>query len=113
MPKLKGIDVCKQLRSEHISMPIIFLTAKDTIERLKSGANDYIKKPFNFEELFARIKTYLRLCYKIDEVLHLGDLSLNMSKYKVLKSENPINLTDKEFNFLAHLVRHKEPVCTR
>jgi DNA-binding response OmpR family regulator len=117
MPKLKGIDVCKQLRSEHISIPIIFLTAKDTvedtIEGLKSGANDYIKKPFNFEELLARIETHLRLYYKIDEVLHLGDLSLNMSKHQVLKSEKPINLTDKEFNFLAHLVRHKGQVCTR
>ncbi|PKG42990.1 response regulator transcription factor [Psychroflexus sp. MES1-P1E] len=117
MPKVKGIDVCKQLRSEHISIPIIFLTAKDTIEDtiegLKSGANDYIKKPFNFKELLARIETHLRLYYKIDEVLYLGDLSLNISKRLVLKSEKPITLTDKEFNFLAHLVRHKGQVCTR
>jgi DNA-binding response OmpR family regulator len=117
MPKLKGIDVCKQLRNEHISTPIIFLTAKDTvedtIEGLKSGANDYIKKPFNFEELLARIETQLRTYYKIDEILTLGDLSISMSKRQVSKSDKPVALTDKEFKFLAYLIRHKGEVCSR
>ena len=117
MPKLKGIDVCRELRKDHISTPIIFLTAKDTvedtIEGLKSGANDYIKKPFNFEELLARIEAHLRMYFKIDEILILGDLSVNMSKHQVLKSNNPIDLTDKEFKFLAYLIRHKGEVCSR
>jgi DNA-binding response OmpR family regulator len=117
MPKLKGIEVCKQLRSEHISTPIIFLTAKDsiedTIEGLKSGANDYIKKPFNFDELLARIETHLRLHYKIDDILQLGKISLNISKHKVLEKGEEISLTDKEFNFLAHLMRNKGQVCDR
>ena len=117
MPKLKGIEVCKQLRSEHISTPIIFFTAKDsiedTIEGLKSGANDYIKKPFNFDELLARIETHLRLHYKIDDILQLGKISLNISKHKVLEKGEEISLTDKEFNFLAHLMRNKGQVCDR
>ena len=117
MPKLKGIDVCKQLRADLIKIPIIFLTAKDTIEDtiegLKSGANDYIKKPFNFDELLARIETHLRLHYKIDDILQLGKISLNISKHKVLEKGEEISLTDKEFNFLAHLMRNKGQVCDR
>ena len=117
MPTLKGIDVCKQLRAEHITTPIIFLTAKDTvedtIEGLKSGANDYIKKPFNFDELLARIEAHLRIHFKIDEVLNLGDVLINMSKHKITKAEKPINLTEREFKFLAHLVKNKNQVCDR
>lgn len=117
MPKLKGIDVCYQLRQEGNITPIIFLTAKDTvedtIEGLKTGANDYIKKPFNFEELLARIETHLRLHFKIDEILKLGDVHVNLSKHKVMKNDKNISLTDKEFNFLALLMRHKGEVCSR
>ncbi|MDN6279546.1 MAG: response regulator transcription factor [Psychroflexus sp.] len=117
MPKLKGIDVCRQLRQEGDITPIIFLTAKDTvedtIEGLKSGASDYIKKPFNFEELLARIETHLRLHFKIDKVLKLGDIHLNLSKHSVKKGDHKISLTDKEFNFLAHLMRHKDEICSR
>lgn len=117
MPKLKGIDVCRQLREGGNTTPIIFLTAKDTvedtIEGLKSGASDYIKKPFNFEELLARIETHLRLHYKIDEILKLGDVRVNLSKHSVKKGDYTISLTDKEFHFLAHLIRHKGKVCPR
>lgn len=117
MPHLKGIDVCKQLRNDHISIPIIFLTAKDTvedtIEGLKSGANDYIKKPFNFEELLARIETHLRMHFKIDDILELGNIRLNMSKHEVKKGNEIINLTEKEFKFLAHLLKNKGQVCDR
>ena len=117
MPKLKGIDVCKQLRAENNLTPIIFLTAKDTvedtIEGLKSGANDYIKKPFNFDELLARIEAHLRIHYKIDEILNIGDISINISKYEITKANEVISLTEKEFNFLAHLVKNKNQVCDR
>jgi DNA-binding response OmpR family regulator len=115
MPKLKGIDVCKQLRADLIKIPIIFLTAKDTIEDtiegLKSGANDYIKKPF--DELLARIETHLRLYYKIDDLQELGSVTLNRSTHEVTKAGKPIALTDKEFNFLAYLILNKGTVCDR
>jgi DNA-binding response OmpR family regulator len=117
MPKLKGIDVCKQLRAENNLTPIIFLTAKDTvedtIEGLKSGANDYIKKPFNFDELLARIEAHLRIHFKIDEILNIGNISINISKHEITKADEMINLTEKEFNFLAHLVKNKNQVCDR
>jgi DNA-binding response OmpR family regulator len=117
MPKLTGIEVCKALRKSGNKTPIIFLTAKDTvedtIEGLKSGANDYIKKPFDFEELLARIQTHLRLFYKIDDVLQLGDIEINRSKHTVKRDGKLINLTDKEYNFLAHLIYNKGMVCSR
>lgn len=117
MPKLKGIDVCKQLRAENNLTPIIFLTAKDTVEDtivgLKSGANDYIKKPFNFDELLARIEAHLRIHFKIDEILNIGNISINISKHEITKADEMINLTEKEFNFLAHLVKNKNQVCDR
>lgn len=117
MPKLKGIEVCKQLREQHITIPIIFLTARDTvedtIEGLKSGANDYIKKPFNFSELLARVETHLRMHFKIDDILELGEIHLNMSKHEAKKGSEVINLTEKEFKFLAHLLKNKGQVCDR
>jgi DNA-binding response OmpR family regulator len=117
MPKMKGIEVCKSLRNDDYKAPIIFLTAKDTvedtIEGLKSGANDYVKKPFNFDELLARIETHLRLHFKIDEIISVADISINLSKHEVLKADQLINLTEKEFNFLVHLFKHKGEVCSR
>lgn len=115
MPKKTGLEVCKQLRDAGNKTPIIFLTAKDTVEDtidgLKSGANDYIKKPFSFNELIARIETHLRLHYKIDEVLLLGDIELNNSRHQVKRAGKLISLTDKEYNFLAHLLLNKGQVC--
>jgi len=117
MPKMKGIEVCRNLRNDDYKAPIIFLTAKDTvedtIEGLKSGANDYVKKPFNFEELLARIETHLRLHFKIDEIISIADISINLSKYEVRKADQVINLTEKESNFLSHLFKHKGEVCSR
>lgn len=117
MPKIQGIDVCKQLRAQHDYTPIIFLTAKDTvedtIEGLKSGANDYVKKPFNFEELLARIEAQIRSHFNIDEILEIGKLQINMSKHEIILDNNLVNLTEKEFKFLAFLVRNKGNVCDR
>ena len=117
MPEMKGLDVCKTLRQDNFKAPIIFLTAKDTvedtIEGLKSGANDYIKKPFNFDELLARIETHLRLHFKIDDVICIADVSINLSKHEVSKGDELINLTEKEYNFLTHLFKNKGEVCSR
>lgn len=117
MPKLKGLEVCKRLREDNFKAPILFLTAKDTIEDtiegLKSGANDYIKKPFNFEELLARIETHLRIFYNIDDVLELGHIKINVSKHQVLSDNKEINLTEKEYNFLKYLLQNKGKVCER
>ncbi|RYJ38628.1 Two component transcriptional regulator [Flavobacterium anhuiense] len=116
LPKINGLDLCKAIRIKDQSTPIIFLTAKDTvqetIEGLKAGANDYIKKPFSFEELVERIKVHFRN-KKQTENLTLGNITMDLSRHIVLKAEEEISLTQREFELLAYLIQHKGKVCTR
>lgn len=115
MPKMTGIEVCKAIR-EHKNTPIIFLTAKDTVqetvEGLKSGANDYIKKPFSFEELLERIKIHFRTKDE-SQILTLGNITLDKSKFQVLIDQTEVSLTHREFELLAYLIKNKGSVCTR
>ena len=116
LPKISGIDVCKKVRSEGIETPIIFLTARDTIketvEGLKAGANDYIKKPFSFEELLARISVYFR--EKRDTVeWSLGIIKVNTQMHQVLVNEREVLLTQREFELLLFLIKNKGVVCSR
>ena len=115
MPKMSGIEVCKAIRKEK-SIPIIFLTAKDTvqetIEGLKAGANDYIKKPFSFEELLERIKIHFRT--KDDaKILSLGNITLDKNKFRVFVDDIEVALTQREFELLDYLIQTKGSVCTR
>ncbi|SFD90116.1 response regulator transcription factor [Flavobacterium phragmitis] len=116
LPKINGLDLCKAIRVKDQTTPIIFLTAKDTvqetIEGLKAGANDYIKKPFSFEELVERIKVHFRN-KKQTEILTLGTITIDLSKHIVLKEEEEISLTQREFELLTYLIQHKGKVCTR
>lgn len=116
LPKISGIDLCKAIRIKNHTTPIIFLTAKDTvketIEGLKAGANDYIKKPFSFEELVERIKIHFRY-QKGSEILSLGTIKVDLSKYIVLKNEEGVSLTQREFELLVYLIKNKGKVCTR
>ncbi|AWK05968.1 DNA-binding response regulator [Flavobacterium crocinum] len=116
LPKINGLDLCKAIRVKDQATPIIFLTAKDTvqetIEGLKAGANDYIKKPFSFEELVERIKVHFRN-KKQTEILTLGTITIDLSKHIVLKGEEEISLTQREFELLTYLIQHKGKVCTR
>ncbi len=116
LPKMTGIEVCKSIRKTDTTTPIIFLTAKDTvqetIEGLKAGANDYIKKPFSFDELVERIKIHFRNQTE-PEILKLGSIEINLSKHIVLADANEVNLTQREFELLCYLVRNKGKVCTR
>ena len=86
LPKINGLDLCKAIRIKDQTTPIIFLAAKDTvqetIEGLKAGANDYIKKPFSFEELVERIKIHFRN-QKGSETLTLGTIKIDLSKHIV------------------------------
>ena len=115
MPKMTGIEVCKAIR-EHKVTPIIFLTAKDTvketIEGLKAGANDYIKKPFSFEELLERIKIHFRTNNEA-QIFTLGNITLDKSKFQVLVDQTEVSLTQREFELLAYLIKNKGSVCTR
>lgn len=116
LPKINGLDLCKAVRIKDQVTPIIFLTAKDTvqetIEGLKAGANDYIKKPFSFEELVERIKVHFR-SRKVVENLTLGTIKIDLSKHIVFKNEEEIALTQREFELLTYLIQNKGKVCTR
>lgn len=117
IPGISGIEVCRQIRKEKCSVPIIFLTAKDTVQDtvfgLEAGANDYIRKPFQFEELLARIRVQLRSTNEEDSALTFEDIYLNLDTRQVFKGKREIQLTQKEFALLEFLIRNKGKVCSR
>ncbi|MGL2964629.1 response regulator transcription factor [Flavobacterium sp. RSB2_4_14] len=116
LPKMTGLELCKTIRQENSKVPIIFLTAKDTVQEtvdgLKSGANDYIKKPFSFDELVERIKVQLR-SKDSEELLTLGPIEINLQKHQVTVDKKEVTLTQKEFDLLHYLVKNKGIVCSR
>ncbi|WP_210517777.1 response regulator transcription factor [Hymenobacter terricola] len=117
LPGLTGLDVCRQLRAQQDQTPLIFLTAKDTVQDtiagLQAGANDYIKKPFHFEELLERIRVQLRPAGGPSERFTLGPIVLDVSTHQVYKDDEEIALTQKEFALLEYLLRNKGKVCRR
>ena len=117
IPGLSGIEVCRQIRKSNSTIPIIFLTAKDTVDDtvfgLDSGANDYIKKPFKFEELLARIRVQLRTKEIEQTSLKLGSIEINLSTHQVFLNSKEITLTQKEFSLLEFLIRNNGKICTR
>lgn len=117
LPGLSGIEIVRQIRKNNPSIPVIFLTARDTIDDtifgLESGANDYIKKPFQFAELLARIKVQLRSKNLENGFLSLGSIKLSPGSHQVFKNDTEITLTQKEFSLLEYLIRNKGKVCTR
>lgn len=116
LPGMNGIDVCKIIREKDMGTPILFLTAKDTvqetIEGLQCGANDYIKKPFSFEELLERIKVHFRN-KKEPDVLTLGNILLNLQTYATKVDSREVALTQREFELLEFLIKNKGSVCKR
>jgi DNA-binding response OmpR family regulator len=116
LPKLTGLEVCEAIRKEDQKTPILFLTAKDTvqetIEGLKAGANDYIKKPFSFEELLERIKIHFRNEQK-PEVLKLGAISIKTLSHQVFVEDKEVLLTQREYDLLKYLIERKGTVCSR
>ena len=116
MPKISGLEVCRIIREKDQKVPILFLTAKDTvqdtIEGLKAGANDYIKKPFSFEELLERIKIHFRNQNK-EEYLSSGNVIMDLLRRKVFVNTTEIFLTQREFDLLQYLMSRKGSVCPR
>lgn len=117
IPGMSGIEVCRKIRKENNNVPIIFLTAKDTVQDvvfgLEAGANDYIKKPFAFEELLTRIRVQLRTISVEHSILKLGDIELNLDTHQAFRNSKEVTLTQKEFSLLEFLIRNKGKVCTR
>ncbi|TPD65698.1 response regulator transcription factor [Flavobacterium microcysteis] len=117
LPKLSGIEVCRSFRKSGRTAPVLFLTAKDTvqetIEGLKAGANDYIKKPFSFEELLERIKVQFRSAVTENASYMLGPILLDKEKHQVFIDDREVYLTQKEFSLLEYLIKNKGTVCSR
>ena len=117
LPGVSGIEICRSVRKENKTVPIIFLTAKDTVDdtvfALETGANDYLKKPFAFEELLARMRVLLRNSTGEQTVFTTGNISLNIDSHQVTKNGKIIELTQKEFALLEYLLRNIGKVCRR
>ncbi|PSB03528.1 response regulator transcription factor [Merismopedia glauca] len=118
LPELNGIELCHRMRSHGYSLPILMLTACDTItdeiNGLDVGADDYVVKPVDLQKLFARIRALLRRGSATSPpILEWGQLHLNPSTYEVSYGQNPIHLTPKEYGLLELLLRNGRRVLSR
>jgi two-component system, OmpR family, response regulator len=118
LPELTGIEICKKLREENIHTPILMLTARgqvsDKVEGLNSGADDYLTKPFAFEELLARVRALSRRPKNsTGSIYQVLDLSLNTLTYEVKRGDKKINLSSKEFSLLEYLMRNANQVLSK
>ena len=111
LPDKSGLDICRKIREKNIRVPVIMLTARDStldkVTGLDSGADDYLIKPFEFEELLARVRAlYRRPNYTFPPELRIKDLVLNPSSRKVFRNNKEITLTLKEFRLLEYMMRN-------
>lgn len=122
LPGLNGLDVLRRIRATETSTPVILLTAKNDVEDkvagLDLGANDYVTKPFEIDELLARIRSALRFSaveeLKKDEFLHeFADLSIHEQTREVKRNERQVELTKREYDLLLHLLKHPNQVLSR
>jgi len=118
LPGKDGLTICKELREAKINIPIIMLTARqemsDKILALNGGADDYLSKPFSFEELEARIHALLRRpAAVLNNTLEIRGLKLDILKHAVMVNNKEVKLTVKEFGLLEHLVRNADIVVSR
>ncbi|PIU03788.1 DNA-binding response regulator [Candidatus Shapirobacteria bacterium CG08_land_8_20_14_0_20_39_18] len=118
LPGIDGMEICKKLRAEKIHTPILILTAKgqleDKVKGLNSGADDYLTKPFTFEELLARVKAMTRRPANLTGVvLKVDDLSLDTISYEVKREPRLIKLSAKEYALLEYLMRHANQTLSK
>lgn len=118
MPKLNGIEVVKTMRAKKDTTPVLFLTAKDSVSDrvtgLDAGAEDYLVKPFAFEELLARIRVMLRKqANEVTNIFNIADLSVDIATRQVRRGSDSIDLSAKEFDILEYLIRNKGIVLSR
>lgn len=117
LPGMSGIELCRAIRKESKTVPVIFLTAKDTVDDvvfgLETGANDYLRKPFAFEELLARMRVLLRSSSGEQNIFRYADIELDVETHRVTKAGKAVELTQKEFALLELLLRNKGKACRR
>ena len=116
IPGTDGLNACKTMRIKNVSSPIIMLTARDRLEDkivgLDSGADDYLTKPFAFEELLARIRAQLRNKSQVSNIIRVGDLTIDTNRREVKRADKKISLTSKEYALLELLARNKNKLLT-
>ncbi len=115
---MEGLDICKQLRACGIQTPIILLTAKsqlrDRVGGLNAGADDYLTKPFSFEELLARVRALLRRPAEVkNNILKVEDLVLDTLNFEVKRAGQPIHLSSKEFALLEYMMRNQGRILSK
>lgn len=120
LPRMSGLDVCRQLRGSGHTTPIIMLTARgqeiDKVLGLKTGADDYVTKPFSFLELMARVEAVLRRVSKPEaevESIDFGDVSLNFKTLEAQKDGKPLELSPREFKMMRYFAEHRGEVVSR
>ena len=120
LPKMSGLDVCRQLRSKGVDTPVIMLTARgqeiDKVIGLELGADDYVTKPFSIKELLARVRALLRRSSKLVaevESYRFGDVEVDFKAYKATRAGRPLDLTPREFEILKYFAVHRGETITR
>jgi DNA-binding response OmpR family regulator len=117
LPFLDGRIVCRELRDRGVRTPVLMLTARDAVsdrvQGLDAGADDYMTKPFAMEELLARVRALGRRTGQGDEHLRVGDLVLDPARHEVRRGDRMIELTPREFDLLAFMMRHAGQILTR
>lgn len=118
LPTLDGLTICRRLRAAGLAVPILILTARDTVDDrvvgLDTGADDYLVKPFAFRELLARMRALLRRESLVrDPILRLGELEVDTTRRQVRRAGRLVELTSKEYMVLEHFARHPNQVLTR
>ncbi len=120
MPKMSGLDVCKQLKAKRPSLPIIMLTARgqevDKVVGLELGADDYVTKPFSIRELIARVKAVLRRAQvlpKEQDRYSFGEIEVNLRSYQVVRRGKPVEFSGKEFELLKYFLCHPGETLSR
>ncbi len=120
MPRMSGLEVCKQLKAKRPSVPIIMLTARgqeiDKVVGLELGADDYVTKPFSIRELLARVKAVLRRASPqsgVPETYRFSDIEVNIRGNEVRRAGTPIELSAKEFALLAYFISHPTETLSR
>ena len=117
LPGLDGLELCRRLRGRTDDLPIIMVTARDAVHDrvagLEAGADDYLVKPFHFDELLARIRARLRRRHAPAHELSFGDLTLDLDLHEAMRGGRRISLTATEFNLLQFLMRHPRQVLSK
>lgn len=117
LPDMDGLHVLERIRNRKVSPPVLILSAlgavDDRVKGLEHGADDYLGKPFSFNELLARVRALLRRGQPLPERLQVGDLSLDCLRRKVMRAGQPIDLAPKEFSILEYMMRNRGEALSR